>query len=273
MKRFKSLHLAVVGHVEWVSFVEVEKMPYQGNISHGNQLEEKPAGGGAVSALKMGQLSHHQVHFFTSLGKDNIGKECFKQLTSMGLKLHVAWRDKPTRRGFSFVDKNGDRAITVIGERLQPIAKDPLPWDLLNGFDGVFITATDSEAIRKCRNAKVLCATPRLGISQLNKSNVELDALIGSKLDPDEQFDWQSLSTKPKIIVETEGSKGGEAYPGGRYQAIELKRKPKDTYGCGDSFAAGFTAGLAAKWSIQKSLQLGADLGAECATKFGPYNM
>ena len=41
----------------------------------------------------------------------------------MGIKLHVAWRDKPTRRGFSLIDSQGERAITVIGERLAPTHK------------------------------------------------------------------------------------------------------------------------------------------------------
>jgi len=272
MHRFKTLKLAVVGHIEWVSFIEVEKMPSQGIIRHGSKVEEKPAGGGAVSAVQMSELSHNQVHFFTSLGKDAIGNECYKKLSSLGLKLHVAWRDKPTRRGFSFVDCNGDRAITVIGERLQPNAEDPLPWNLLSQFDGIFITATDSDVIRECRKAKVLCATPRLSIQELNKSNIELNALIGSKLDPDEQYDCQRLSRRPKLLISTEGAHGGEVSPGGSYKAIELKSKLMDTYGCGDSFAAGFTAGLAAKWSVKKSLHLAAECGAECATQFGPYN-
>ena len=134
------------------------------------------------------------------------------------------------------------------------------------------MTATDFEVIKRSRKAKVLCATPRLSIKELNKANIGLDALIGSKLDPDEQFDQGSLSIKPKVIVATEGTAGGEAFPGGKYKALELKKKVIDTYGCGDSFAAGFTSGLAANWSIQKSLDLGAECGAKCATQFGPYN-
>ena len=49
----------------------------------------------------------------------------------MGIKLHVAWRDKPTRRGFSLIDSQGERAITVIGERLAPTHKDNLEWNIL----------------------------------------------------------------------------------------------------------------------------------------------
>jgi ribokinase len=44
-----------------------------------------------------------------------------------------------------------------------------------------------------------------------------------------------------------------------------------ETYGCGDSFAAGVTAGLAAGWSTTEAIKLGAQCGATCATHFGPY--
>ena len=62
----------------------------------------------------------------------------------MGIRLHVAWRDKPTRRGFSLIDSQGERAMTVIGERLAPTHKDNLEWNILKKMDGIFITASDS---------------------------------------------------------------------------------------------------------------------------------
>ncbi len=273
MNKLDSINIAVVGHVEWVSFVYVENMPSQGLINHGKKLKEEPAGGGAVSAVQMSKLSKNKVHFFTALGKDSIGQKCYEKLCSLGIKVHVAWREKPTRRGFSFVDSNGDRAITIIGERLQPMAKDPLPWELLNNFDGVFISAADWEAIRICRQSKVLCATPRVSIKQLNKAKIKLDALINSNFDPDEQYNIQNLDIKPKLLISTEGHLGGKVIPGGRYDPVHLNKAAIDSYGCGDSFAAGFTTGLAANWSIKKSINLGAMCGAECATQFGPYNV
>ena len=46
----------------------------------------------------------------------------------MGIKLHVAWRDKPTRKGFSVIDFDGERSITIIGDRLSPNHNDDLDW-------------------------------------------------------------------------------------------------------------------------------------------------
>ena len=76
-------------------------------------------------------------------------------------------REAPTRRGVSFVDPAGDRAITVIGQRLQPCASDPLPWRHLADCDGVFVTATDAIALGLCRAAKVLTVTPRLRLAAM----------------------------------------------------------------------------------------------------------
>ncbi len=272
MNSTRSLELAVVGHIEWVSFVSVDNMPVQGLISHGKKMKEHAAGGGAVAAVQMSKLGKHKVHFFTSLGKDEIGEKCARELESLGIEMHIAWREKPTRRGFSFVGANGDRAITVIGERLEANIEDPLSWEILNTLDGLFITAGDAKTIQNCRKAKTVCATPRVSIKTLNQSKIKLDALIGSNLDPDERITKEALLIKPKVTIRTEGSLGGTVDPGGRFKAISLTQKEVDSYGCGDSFAAGVTAGLAANWNIEKAIKLGAECGAECATRFGPYN-
>ena len=267
----KKLKLAVVGHVEWVTFLNVDKIPKAGIIAHSLHSLEEPAGGGALAAIQMRNLTKSTVHFFTALGKDDTGKRSYERLKDLGLELHVAWRDKPTRKGISLVDASGERAITVIGERLEPSSKDLLPWDVLSSFDGIFITAADSQSIKYCRRAKVLTATPRLGVKNIKESNVEFDVLIGSKLDPDEQIDLNQLSIKPKTIIYTEGALGGEVFPGGRYNAVKLSEPLIDTYGCGDNFAAAVTTGLAAKWDINKAISMAAYCGAKCSSYFGPY--
>jgi len=127
-----NLNFAVVGHVEWINFLKVDQLPKLGVISHSEQSLEYPAGGGSIIAKKLSELTLNQVHFFTSLGNDDYGERCFKILSNMGMKLHVAWRDKPTRRGFSLTDSQGERAITVIGERLAPNHKDKYQQLLVN---------------------------------------------------------------------------------------------------------------------------------------------
>ncbi|MFM7264093.1 MAG: PfkB family carbohydrate kinase, partial [Cyanobium sp.] len=138
------LRLAVVGHVEWVSFLAVDQLPAAGLIGHAERFLEEPAGGGAVVAVQLARLLGRPVPFFTALGRDAIGERAVERLEALGLELHVAWREGATRRGVSFVDNRADRSITVIGERLSPTAADPLPWDSLADCDGVFATAADA---------------------------------------------------------------------------------------------------------------------------------
>lgn len=265
------LRLAVVGHVEWVSFLAVDKLPAAGLIGHAERFLEEPAGGGAVVAVQLARLLGRPVPFFTALGRDAIGEQAVERLEALGLELHVAWRDGPTRRGVSFVDGQGDRSITVIGERLTPTAADPLPWELLAECDGVFVTAADAAALRMCRAARLLAATPRLRLETLRQAEVGLDALIGSGLDPGEAVPEGSLPLAPRWRIATEGAAGGRVEPGGRFTAPTLSEPVVDTYGCGDSFAAGVTAGLAAGWSLEQAVSLGCHCGASCASRFGPY--
>jgi ribokinase len=265
------LRLAVVGHVEMVSFIAVEHLPEPGTITHAAGFQEEPAGGGAVAAVQLARLTGRRVPFFTALGRDAIGERCVERLTALGLDLQVAWREAPTRRALSFQDGTGERTITVIGERLAPLAADGLPWSSLAGCDGVFATACDAAALRLARCSRVLAATPRLRLAELQRSGVVLDALIGSGLDPGEAVPPHALMPPPRLRLATEGARGGLAEPGGRFVAPVLERLPVDAYGCGDSFAAGVTAGLAAGWSDAEAISLGCHCGAACATGSGPY--
>ena len=219
-----NLNFAVIGHVEWINFLKVDQLPNPGVISHSRKSLEYPAGGGSIIAKILSELNLNQIHFFTALGNDDYGDKCLKILSSMGIKLHVAWRDKPTRKGFSLIDSQGERAITVIGERLAPNCGDNLDWSILKKMDGIFITASDSEIFKMARSASILCTTPRVGLDTINKSDVLLDGLIGSNLDPGETFSFSELSHKPKYTIKTEGENGGIIFPGGRYKAFKNKK-------------------------------------------------
>ena len=265
------LRLAVVGHVEWVEFLAVDQLPHPGTIGHALRTLQEPAGGGAVVAVQMARLQQQPVHFFTALGRDSVGEACVKRLEELGLVVHVAWREAPTRRGISLVDGEGDRAITVIGERLTPSLDDALPWEALGDCDGLFVTAADVPLLKACRAAAVLAATPRVRLPVLQQAGVSIDALIGSGLDPGELVDPDQLNPAPHMLIRTEGAAGGLSLPGGRYDPSPLPGPLVESYGCGDSFAAGVVTGLAARWTLAKAIALGAQCGAACATRFGPY--
>lgn len=265
------LALAVVGHVEMVSFVGVAHLPAAGEILHADDFCELPAGGGSVVAVQMARLTGARIPFFTALGNDPLGRRAANELEDLGLELHIAWREAPTRRGITFIDAGGERTITVIGERLMPTAADGLPWQRLAGADGVFVTATDAGGLRLARRARVLAATPRVRLAALREAGVGLDALIGSAADPGEAYRPGDLEPAPSLYIGTEAERGGVLEPGGRYAAVPPQGPVLDAYGAGDSFAAGVTTALAAGWSLQQAISLGAHCGAACLDGRGPY--
>ena len=270
--KLPKLKLAVIGHIEWVTFLKVDQLPLPGQISHAKDSFEEAAGGAAVSAVQMARLINGPVDLITSLGKDTYGEKCYERLSKLGLKLKVAWRDEPTRKGISLISQDGERAITVIGKRLQPIASDNLPWSDMNKYDGIFVTATDQEGIRLARKAKFLAATPRTGQRILCNSKVKLNALIGSGLDPGEKITHEDFLAKPDIYIATEGKAGGTIYPEKlKYKSIKPSSREIDSYGCGDCFAGAVTTALAAKLNLDQAINIGAYCGAECSTHYGPY--
>lgn len=268
------MRAAVVGHVEWIEFARVDHVPAPGEIVHALESWQEPGGGGAVAAGQMARLAGTAM-FFTALADDPLGHRAHEALQELGLDVKVAWRDPPQRRGFVFVDAEGERTITVIGDRLGPTEDDPLPWGELANADAVYFTAGDAGAARAARAARTMVATAR-GLEPLAEATVELDALVASGRDAGERYARGDLPAEPRVVVRTAGGSGGEwERPGGeqrRYEATPLPGPVADAYGCGDSFAAGFTFGLGKGLPVAEALDLAARCGAACMTGKGPYS-
>lgn len=261
------MRFAVVGHVEWVEFARVERVPVAGEIIHAHGRWEEPAGGGAVAAVQIARLAG-SCELYTALGGDARGVRSEERLTALGVRVRAARRTEPTRRAFCFVDAAGERTITVLGERLEPRLEDTLPWWALAGCDAVYFTGGDIGALRTARLGRILTATSRV-LPTLREAGVELDALIGSASDPGEAYAPGDLDPAPRAVVRTEGAAGGSSDPGGRYPAAPLPGPVADAYGCGDAFAAGFTYGLGAGLGRDEALALGARCGAAALTGSG----
>src|SRR4051794_25182031 len=180
------MNVGVVGHVEWIEFARVERVPVAGEIVHAQEAWEEPGGGGAVAAVQLAKLAG-EATFFTALGDDALGRRAKEALEAMGLTVHAAWRKEPQRRAFVHLDANGERTITVMGGRMGPSSADALPWDALAEADAVYFTAGDAGAVRAARAARMLVASVR-GIEVLREAEVMLDALVASRNDPGELY-------------------------------------------------------------------------------------
>jgi ribokinase len=258
-----------VGHVEWVEFARVERMPSAGEIAHAVETWEEPGGAGAVAAVQLANLNG-SAHLFTALGDDELGRRASEELSARGVTVHAASGGEQ-RRAFTHVDEVGERTITVLGRKLVPSAEDPsLPWEELAHCDAVYFVSGDVAAVRVARHARVLVATSR-ELATLRRAGERLDVLVGSGEDTGERFGPGELDPPPDYVVTTAGSLGGWVRPGGPFRAVSPPGPIQDTYGCGDCFAAGLTFALAESGSMESAVALGARCGAAVLTGRGPY--
>jgi ribokinase len=252
---------AVVGHVEWVEFARVEHWPETGAIIHATDVWSEPAGGGAVVARQLALLAG-RCELFTAFGEDEAGRSAIRRLAELGIDTHVQHPgNSQTRRAWTHVDGDGERTITVLGDKLLPFG--PLP---LEGYDLVFFVSGDAEALRSARRSRFVATTMREQ-PLLREAGVHIDLMAGSANDPREHYDG---TLDVGLVVQTDGPNGGTAN-GERFDAVELPGPLVDTYGAGDSFGAALAFALARGDALSDALQLAARAGAAVLTGRGPY--
>ena len=256
--------VAVVGHVEWIEFARVPHVPQPGEIVHVSEWWEEVGGGGAVAAVQLVKLAG-ECDFFTALGDDDNGRRARERLEELGVTVFAAERGEGQRRGFVYLDGDGERTITVLGDRIVAHGDDDLPWERLDAADSVYFSGGDVGALGQARRARKLVATPR-AFDTLRDADVRLDALVRSAKDPGEQQAEHELDPPPDLVVSTAGKEGGEwvgkDHKHNHWKAAELPGPRRDAYGAGDSFAAGLTYALGADMEPAEALQLAARCGA-----------
>lgn len=267
------MRTAVVGHVEWLDFLRVERVPEPGEIVQASETWAGPAGGGSVAAVQLAKLAGGAT-FFTALGDDEVGRRSREHLVREGLAVEAAFLAEPQRRAFCYLDSHGERTITLLSGKLRPKWSDPLPWERLAGIDAVYFTAGDPDALRAARAARVLVATAR-ELPTLQTAGVRLDALVRSGTDEGESYRPGMLDPRPRLVVSTAGREGGtyveENGRERRFPAAPVPGTVADTYGAGDSFAAGLTFALAAGRGVDEALALAARCGAAALTGRAPF--
>jgi ribokinase len=268
------LRVAVVGHVEWVQFGRVQELPAAGEVAHARDAFEEPAGGGAVAAVALARLAG-SCTLVTALGEDEPGRRSVARLAALGVDARSS--EGPhgsTRRAVTLVDDHAERTITTFGPRLDPRGDDEAAWAGLERLDAAYFTAGDELALRRVRAAsRVLVASPRA--RRALGAGVELDALVLSARDPIELDAAAGVEGDARVVVHTEGERGGRwrARSGeqGRWKPATPPGPVVDSYGCGDTFAAALAYAIAAGLPLEQALVDAARAGAECLTFAGPY--
>lgn len=264
----RTVRVSVIGHIEWVDFVSVARLPHGGEVIQSEGAFARAGGGGGVAAAALADMGA-EVDFFCALGDDVHGHGSVEQLERRGVRMHVAWREQPTRRAVTLLETGGERSIVTLGERLDPLGSDELEWSRLRDAHGVYITAGDPAALARARESRVLVATPRA--RHALEGETAIDALVFSAHDRHE-CEWAArIAPRARLVLATEGEAGGRWWgeSEGRWEAVQPPGPARDAYGCGDSFAAAFTYGLAAGASVAEAAALGAQRGALALTRVG----
>src|SRR2546421_1890762 len=194
------MRVAVVGHVEWLEFARVDHVPDAGEIVHATETWVAPGGGGGgVAVVQLRKLAG-DARLYTALGDDELGRATRRGLEAEAVHVQTTFRPFAQRRCFVYIDDDGERTITTIGERLGPNGDDPLEWGWFQGADAVYFTAGDEDAMRRARAARVLVATSRV-MDELEHARVVLDAVVGSGRDDSERY--RPIDPPPRLVVLT----------------------------------------------------------------------
>jgi len=249
-------------------------VPAAGEVAHARDPFEEPCGGGAVAAVQLARLAGAAT-LVTAVGDDELGRRAIARLDDLGVEVRAAILDSPTRRAVTLLDDNGERTITTLGPRLEPLGvvhKHQLV--ALEGTDAVYVTAGDEAALAFAReSARVVVASPRA--RHALGRGIPIDALVLSGADGVELEAAENARREAALVAVTEGGRGGcwELRSGerGRWEPAPVPGDAVDVFGCGDSFAAALTYALGAGMARAEAFGLAARAGATCLTGRGPY--
>ena len=209
------MRVAVIGHVEWCEFVRVERVPLAGEIVEGSP-RARGAGrrrrrGGRPDGSARGSAATSSPRSATT----PLARRAIDRLSALG-------RDGPRReagrgrRGAAWVyaDSQGERTITVIGEKLVPALDDPLSWDVLDAADAVFFVAGADGRARACARGAPPgrhhpLAAARAGRRARRGDRVEQRRLGGVRA-------GRPAARPPPLSVWTNGARGRALAGGGR---------------------------------------------------------
>ena len=258
---FVNMRLTVVGHIEWVDFVPVERFHAQGQVIAAQGAFSSAGGAGAW--WQGARRPRCEVDFYTALGRDPHGRArppswrtVASAPTSPGAISHPPRGRAPGRRRRA---ERSSRSASACIPRATTISTGAG----IERSEGAYFTAGDAAALQRARAARVLTASPR-GRGALDGTGPTLDALIFSELDSDERQWAERLESRARLLVATKGEEGGRWWgeSSGTWPACRPPDEVRDAYGAGDWFAAGFTLALASGETVPLAARCGAECGA-----------
>ncbi|MFZ4754521.1 MAG: PfkB family carbohydrate kinase [Miltoncostaeaceae bacterium] len=259
--------VVIIGHVEWVTHAQGH-LPDRGHIADLHDPWCEPAGGGGVAAAAAARLGAH-VTLLTALGDDLTAAECRRVIEDRGVSVIATRATGSQTPVLTIIEPGGERTIMVVGARMQARASDLTGIDLLASADAVYYTGEDPDLLLVARQARHLVVSGRR-LADVAAAGIVADVIVASASDPDESPACLPAELAPGAVVMTNGASGGSIESRGaavrRYAPAVQAAPIVDSYGCGDSFAAGLAVGLARGLGIDDAVAVGAAAGGLCAT-------
>jgi len=226
-----------------------------------------------VAAAELARLAG-SCTLYTAVGNDALGAGISNAFEALSVRVEAQVRDEPHRRAVTLIDPTRERTIVVIGPAQAPSGRDMRQLAPIEGVDALYLCKGDAEAVRAARSARVVVATARM-LPVLIEAGIALDALVLSSRDPSEAYERGQLSPAPALVAATDGENGGNWWTAdgrsGSWSAAVLPGEERDSYGAGDSFAAGLTYALAAGMPVERAVDFAAERGAAAVCRRGAH--
>ena len=194
---------------------------------------EEVGGGGAVAAVQLAKLAG-SVRLLHRPGRRRARPP--RPRAAGGARRDRATRRRGAgaqRRGFVYLDGDGERTITILGERIVPHGDDDLPWERLDGRRRRLLHRRRRRRAAPGAPRRSSSSPPRAPTTRCAPRAIKLDALVRSAKDPGEQQAEEQLDPPPRLVVSTAGKEGGRV-GGARPQAQPPGRPPSCPAPSGD---------------------------------------
>jgi sugar/nucleoside kinase (ribokinase family) len=247
----------VVGDVAWDTVAYLDALPPLGTFARAVRRVDRP-GGSAANVAQALATTGTKVGFVTQLGKDELGRKMFEELTGSDISdLHIAWTDEPTQHLVVLIDARGERTLISLAGGGKALSLTSVP---LKARDMVVFVAWEPAYLDALGTARKAGCTTVVGLSAVHDDAViGADLAVGSRSELVEDFDAHGLLDRFTEVVITNGSEGATHFgPGGATHQSAYPTDVVDTTGAGDAFLSGFLAIRAAGGSTSDALDSGA---------------
>ncbi|XP_021773927.1 uncharacterized protein LOC110737884 [Chenopodium quinoa] len=283
--------LVVVGSANADIYVEIDRLPKEGETISAKSGQTLAGGKGANQAVCGGKLLY-PTYFFGQIGEDANGRLISEELKNGGVFLDYLRNvsGAPTGHAVVMLQSNGENSIIIVGGANMscwPDEIDDADLEIVRNAGIVLLQreipdSVNIQVAKAARNAGVPVILDAGGMDSpfppellkfvdiLSPNESELSRLTGM---PTESFEQVSQAVTKcygmgvkKVLVKL-GDKGSALFVEGEEpvkQPIILAPKVLDTTGAGDTFTAAFAVALVEGRSKQECLRFAAAAASLC---------